>query len=354
MARLLATALASLLILSAASVGAAEKRGTIIGSHMAELNSSMESLIEKPIDGDLVPLTGFTTACSTPELDVLSDDPADYSLSVHMAPDGKTAKLVIYGRLIPGKSYSSLERAKEAFDLSSNQWMEAELGWKKVFLWWSNEFIEGLATPAQKLWAMLVEAALNDTNCEAIATHDSALDGELIRCELLYDVPTEGKSFSEVMGELKSMNKAKMWLSSAGFFCTGPIDMTIASLALAGEADADQDGVPDSIDNCTSVPNFSQEITEGSASGDACASVAVDTSASDGEGESSTGSTQAGSLTPTAAAGEGGGACSLIGSHHVGISIFLLIAALIAAVMGRMALQPAKKYSDIRKARRRR
>jgi hypothetical protein len=220
-----------------------------------------------------VPLSGPTQCLA--EDNIFSQDAADYSATLRMSSDGKTCRLVMYGRLTAGKDLTSAKTLREQWPTlttSTNTTVKLvnfELGGKKIFIWFGNEAMTPTSA-AELMKLMLIESYLNKANCDVVVTKDADEEGQLFRCELYYELPNPNdKTLAELLESLSTI-PMKFWFTGSNFLCTSPMTVSLGELMTAGKVDADLDSVPDAVDNCPAVRNYSQEYTAGNDTGDAC------------------------------------------------------------------------------------
>ncbi len=196
--------------------------------------------------------------CSAPGM--FSSNASDFFGTVIVYPDVQAYQTVVYGRLAPGKHFKDLKplvsllSVKNTLDPTLQKYF-MELAEQRIFLWRTGSQVTTLSS------------------CKPIPTKDADTKGELFSCVRFWLDETGGKNtinerIDGLIADDKSQNY-EYWFSLAEKACESS-KLTADVFYAPGKSDKDADSVPDIIDNCPDVPNFSQEDTDADGVGDAC------------------------------------------------------------------------------------
>jgi len=202
--------------------------------------------------------------CPAKQQRFMSDKAEDYSLTFIPTDDGSMSLAVIYGRLADGVTLSSLETASNYDFVKDNKLWNTQIGNEKIFIWFlPQNFMEQNRT--QTMWTYaLMQTFLNKPLCESLAKKEGDTKGDIFRC--VYSLAIKGKPEDLAKKALES--QGKLWISAVNIYCPAPLQ-PLADM-INRVVDEDKDAVPDDLDNCAKVANYSQENLDKAGSGDAC------------------------------------------------------------------------------------
>ncbi len=175
----------------------------------------------------------------------------DYMLSIQPHPTQKSFwQLSFYGRLLPAIDPAKLPSIGTNVDVATIADEST-----KVFLFMH------MIDPFVGIFPVLIIPSIG--HCEVLPNKDVSTKGALFRCNHL--LPVEGVEIDVVKSDTSiKYNITDGALDSASKVCVRvPSTLTFKQMVEQAGADADADGVPDSIDNCPSVANFSQDVDAG-------------------------------------------------------------------------------------------
>ncbi|MBN1282584.1 MAG: thrombospondin type 3 repeat-containing protein [Proteobacteria bacterium] len=201
--------------------------------------------------------------CPKDERRLMSDDPEDYYFTFIPTDDGSMSLGVLYGRLAEGVLMSELKPASTLDVMKEKKLWNAQIGNEKIFVWFfPKDFVGDRWTYA------LMQSFLYKPQCISLGRKEGEDKGELFRC--VYGMTMKGKAKDLIAKANES--EGQLWISGTNVYCPAP-QQPLKDM-VARFVDADKDAVPDGIDNCPDMPNFSQEDTDGDGAGDACQALA--------------------------------------------------------------------------------
>ncbi len=202
----------------------------------------------------LPPWTGLlTSGCAASPFSTKLED---YLMTMRIAPNDKNAwQVALYARLDADVDSSQLPVINNQMTLEDASKMKPENFWAA----WEHPFAHFLLM-APYGWSQLVDA------CEFLPNKDGSTKGNWVRCtvtmpgtEKLEHMQTN--DVSKYVLTDGSLDKSD---STSYVQCNRlPSSLTPKKMFENAGTDGDADGVPDSIDNCPTVANFSQDVDAG-------------------------------------------------------------------------------------------